>query len=354
MRRAVALALGSLALLLASPALPCGAPFGPGMQTPTMNILVVLKAGVETYVFQPHFCGEASDFGLILPIPAALTANPTLAGDGLFAGLATISAPKYVTKKECNGKNDGAGGTWHDAGASRGDAGAQVIDRGQVGIFDWVLLKADTATAFTDWLDANGFPHTAAADPLFAHYVTKAWYFVAFKVSAGEAPPAGTTLCGDLGPIQLSFTAEQAVVPTRIAAAAGDYYTNWTLYGISATQQLAVTTGQGYDAKPGYSGALKDADLASAAALAALAATGDRLVKIDLGFYTQVSDDLTLTLQPAADFRATVEQIEYVDCGDCAVGPVGASGTSNPGLLLVPLLAFGAACGVALRSRHRR
>ena len=353
MRRALAVVLGSLALLLSSPALPCGAPFGPGMQTPTMNILVRYKAGVETYVFQPHFCGQASQFGLILPLPGPLSENPVLADTTLFKELADISAPVVIQRNECSGGRGLAGGGEDNGSVDGGYHGATVIDRGQVGIFDWVLVKADTAASFTDWLDANGFPHQAIADPLFVHYVSKQWYFVAFKVNAGEAPPAGTDLCGDLGPIQLAFPASAPTVPTRIAAAAGDYYTNWAVYGLAAGQ-LAAASAAGYDTKTSFSGLLSAATLASAPGTAKLATAGDRLVKIDIGFRTTVSDDLTLTEGAGVDFRDTVEKTVYFECNSCTVGPVGASGTANPGLLLVPLLVLGAACAIAFRSRRRR
>jgi MYXO-CTERM domain-containing protein len=352
MRLALAVVLGSLALLLASPALPCGAPFGPGMQTPTMNILVRYKAGVETYVFQPHFCGQASQFGLILPLPGPLSENPALADATLFKELADISAPIVTQRNECSGGRGLAGGG-DGNGPDGGSYGATVIDRGQVGIFDWVLVKADTAASFTDWLDANGFPHQAIADPLFVHYVSKAWYFVAFKVNAGEAPPAGTDLCGDLGPIQLSFNASAPTVPTRIAAAAGDYYTNWAVYGLAAGQ-LAAASGAGYDTKVSFSGLLSTGTLASAPGTAKLATAGDRLVKIDIGFRTTVSDDLTLTEGVGVDFRDTVVQTVYFDCNSCAVGPVGASAGRNPALVLVPLLALLGVCTAAAWRRRRR
>jgi hypothetical protein len=42
---------------------------------PHQDIIVVWKDNVETYVFQPIFCGTATDFGLILPVPAPLSQN---------------------------------------------------------------------------------------------------------------------------------------------------------------------------------------------------------------------------------------------------------------------------------------
>jgi hypothetical protein len=318
MRRLGALVLGSLVLLLATPARPCGAPFGPGMKTPSMNILVGYKNGVESYVFQPRFCGQAATFGLILPVPATLADNPSLAGTTLFKELEVLAAPTIVKRTLCDNPRGHA-----DGGASSMDApgnGTTVIDRGQVGIFDWVLLQATSAAAFTDWLDTNGFPHAASADPLFQHYVDKGWYFVAFRVTASdEAPPPTSELCGDLGPIRLSFATPAPVVPTRIAAAASEYsyYINWTLFGLAAGE-LGVTSTE-YSTRRRFSGVLSSDLLAAAPAVSALATAGDRLVKIDLGFYSTIGDDLPLGEGAANDFRDTEYRDTYIDCGDGGV-----------------------------------
>ena len=77
MKTYLALAAGFAGLLAARAVLPCGAPFGMGIEAnPQQDIIVAYKDGAETYVFQPTFCGTASNFGLILPIPSTLTASP--------------------------------------------------------------------------------------------------------------------------------------------------------------------------------------------------------------------------------------------------------------------------------------
>jgi hypothetical protein len=42
------------------------------------------QEGTETYVFQPRFCGSAQQFGLILPVPAKLSAQPALSKAEVF------------------------------------------------------------------------------------------------------------------------------------------------------------------------------------------------------------------------------------------------------------------------------
>jgi hypothetical protein len=334
--------LGAATLTWAGTALPCGGMFGPNATVdPSQTILVAHKAGTETYVFRPHFCGASTQFGLILPVPAALSKSPTLGDPALFDELAQISAPEVRKKTVCKGSEPQG-----DFGASNGGAGAPpgvaVIDKGQVGIFDWSLVKADSKASFTEWLDANGFPHAPAADAQFSHYVTAGWEFVAFKVTAGEdAPPAGMKLCGDFGPIELAFPTATPVVPTRIAAvSAGGYSPSWRVYGLSdPASQLTITQGQ-YPAMLSYGGALTATSLAGAPELAKLAAPGDRLVRLEVGFsFNGLADDLTLSTAAPQSMRATRDEIVYVDCKAGVAPPptptpgVGdpASGTSGSG-----------------------
>jgi hypothetical protein len=315
------------------------------MSIPGQKILVVARGGAEQYVFQPSFCGEAAQFGLILPVPTTLTQEPTLASATLFADLDAIAAPKVVHRTECSGSKLAGAGV-EDAGMGEGwHNGTQVIDSGQVGIFDWVLLKAGSAASFTDWLDANGFPHAASADAQFGTYVGLGWYFVAFKVTASDrAPAAGTLLCGDLGPIQLAFSTDAPVIPTRIAqvSTGGSTWLSWRVYTLGPQQW--TTSGSEYSPTPHFAGAVTAAHLATYAELGALAVAGDRLTKLDVGFEASVSADLTLTAVAASDYRETVTEVTYEDCGVCTVGPAGRSRALALGLgaLAAALVAFAA------------
>ncbi|MGC4119681.1 MAG: DUF2330 domain-containing protein [Myxococcales bacterium] len=344
MRSLLALAALCAALpLLLSPAraLACGGAFGANMTIDaSQTLLVAHRSGTETYVFRPHFCGEAAQFGLILPIPSALAGNPALAEAGLFDDLETVSAPKHVARTECRGRVGPDGGLAHGA-SDAGVTGPAVIDHGQVGIFDWVLLKADSSASFTAWLDANGFPHDASAEPLFAHYVAKGWFFVAFKVTAGEeAPPEGTRLCGDFGPIQLSFPAATPVVPTRIAAASAPSYSSlrWRIYALG-DQQLSAT-GTDFYATTRFAGGLDSATLAGLPKLSVLARAGDRLSKLDVTFSPSAEADLALGPVENVDYRETLEDITYVDCPGDPDGPGGGCSTTGPGVLPFALSAL--------------
>jgi hypothetical protein len=283
-------------VLSATEARPCGGAFGYEYTlSPSQNIVVGYRDGIETYIFNPGFCGKASEFGLILPVPAVLSQTPALHQKQLYTDLAAIAAPTIQTTEICSGsyQGPGRGGVPAGTGGSASNGGTTVIQRGTVGVFDYALLQAETAESFTDWLDANGFPYEDSAQAVFEHYVDNRWYFVAFKVSAG-ADPNGTggngsggaaggsggtldrTMCGDFGPISLSFPVEpNPVVPTRIAAVSSSSLT-WIVYTL-AEHQLRV---QDMGTELRFSGAVTQLDLAQRPTVAKVAVEGTRLTEL--------------------------------------------------------------------------
>ncbi|MBI5535468.1 MAG: DUF2330 domain-containing protein [Deltaproteobacteria bacterium] len=332
-----ALAFAGAACLWAPAALPCGGGWGMGLTINTdQKIFVAHKNGVETYFFSPHFCGQSASFGMILPVPATLSSNPHLGEPTLVAELEDVTRPTIEKRTDCINKGSGGGSQSMDAGYNGADGGVEVIDKGKVGIFDWTLLQATETKAFTDWLDANKYPYDPAAVPQFQHYVDSGWYFVAFKITADtQDPPAGKRICGDLGPIMLSFASQKLVIPARIAAASDP--TNyqsfaWRLFVIADAQQTVNTQ----DVYPTlrYSGAVSPADVANHAAIGKLTqganpvvAEGDRLTELDVIFYPgQLTKDIELSVEPnPQDLRRVEYDVTYILCQDGGVGGTGAS-----------------------------
>ena len=153
--------------------------------------------------------------------------------------------------------------------------------------------------------------------------MTKQWYFVAFKVHADTAaPPAGKKLCGDLGPIELSFPAAQIVVPARIASVndASGGAPRWKVALIAAAQQK-LASGSPFSQVLYFSGSLRQVDLGPYPSLAGLARDGERLTVLNVMFPSRgAPDDINISddaLQ--ADFRT--KQHVPKDCGaGCATG----------------------------------
>lgn len=362
MRRVFFWTLSTLALFFSSPSYACGGGFGDQFTlNPSQNIVLTLRGGEETYIFQPHFCGAAADFGLILPVPSTLTHNPTLGDAALVSQLEVVTAPAVETVEVCASNGIFGGSTNGDgAGAAAGvpgsvNSGVNVISAGQVGVFQWQLLKADSAQSFTDWLDASNFPYPATAAPAFDHYVQAGWYFVAFSVTAGaNAPPTGTQLCGDFGPIQLSFQTSQVVIPARIAAASDTTSTfDWGVFTISAHELNASTESNSAQVTQTvlYADALSTDDLSGEPAVAAIGNPGEWLTELDLNFYAgNLTQDIWL-VQPSVD--TSYRRIEYVE-KVVTCGVFGCSINRNWGQSRGRLATIISMAGIALAIAGRR
>jgi hypothetical protein len=332
MPRLVTFATLGVLVLAAGEALPCGGAFGPNTTIdPAQQIVVGHHQGTETYVFNPRFCGESDSFGLILPVPSVLTQNPALGSANLYRDLGALAAPTIVTQQVCsNTLSGGATGSLGVGGTTGNGGGTTVIERGQVGIFDWALLQATSVASFTDWLDANGFPYQADAQATFQYYVTSGWYFVAFKVSSGGATGSGgsgvaRSICGNFGPVMLSFSVPAGpVVPARIATVSSSSF-RWTVYALAPEQLRLRYLG----AELRFSGALTADDFTTYPSLTGLGQAGDRLTELLL---TTVPDqDLVLEPNPnQADFRRTEYRYQYVPCTGGAPGSAGQAAEVAP------------------------
>jgi hypothetical protein len=133
MKRRIAYASAIATLLTSAAAFPCGMSFGNNVTIdPHQDIIVGWKDGVETYAFQPTFCGTATDFGLILPVPSKLSQIPTTTDQKAFTTAATLSEPN---KHEVTEQSSiGCGGSESRNGAPGGaDDSPAVVASGRVG-----------------------------------------------------------------------------------------------------------------------------------------------------------------------------------------------------------------------------
>lgn len=341
-------AIGLAALLLAEGvAHACGAAFGSNIKVdPHQDIIVVWKDGVETYAFQPTFCGSSSDFGLILPVSAMLSQNPTLIEQQAFASAAALSEPNKRQVVVHHGA--GCGGASDSLGSRQAmNDEPTVVASGRVGMLDWTALKAQTESSFTDWLDANSYPHSPEASKVFGYYVQKGWYFLAFRISQ-EAVKGGDVVCRSLGPVALSFPTPTPVIPSAMASAdnpSAGGQVSWRIFGIThGDVQLTFANANSYDKILWYSGAIAGADLAS---FAGLATAGDRLTRLALIYTKADAQDVELKLDPAQDYRGTQDVMVYEET-TCSLGP----GRDSAPSVLAWLCGLALACGW-LRRRGR-
>lgn len=309
--------------LFVRPTHACGGGFGQDVTIhPEQTIVIAHRAGQESYVFQPRFCGAASEFGLLLPVPATLTQNPTLVESALYAELADLTAPRVETVDVCKQGGFGFGSMDKSAGdvpeSSNTSDGIDVVNQGTVGLFSWSLLKADSARTFADWLDANHFPYPTTAVAAFEYYVKAGYYFVAFQVTASpKAPPSGYRICGAFGPIRLAFLAAQAVIPARMATSTDRSSTfNWRVITV-ANHQYATQEASQVQPTLRFAAQLTDGDLTAHPAVASVATAGEWLTELDLSFYAaSQADDITLAAASEdKSYRRVVFVENEVSCG---------------------------------------
>jgi hypothetical protein len=166
-------------------------------------IFTVNGDGTITTTVGIHYTGEAEEFSWILPVPS----EPELD----VAETATLDALELATNVEVFAPTFECGTRTPSPGLGGGSG--PVVGEGQVGPFDFTILSSEDPSAVTVWLEENGYQVTDNMLPIIADYVDAGMFFVAMKLTAG----AGVE---DIQPIQMTYEAEQPMIPLRIAAGA--------------------------------------------------------------------------------------------------------------------------------------
>lgn len=353
--RACALAgILSIELLRAASALACGGGYGVDIEVDdAQSVALSYRDGIETYVFQPAFCGGGASFGLILPIPSTLEDDPSVTDRDLFAALTELSAPTIEVEEICRPEGSRGAGGASDGGASDADdfgSSVDVVGGGRVDIFDWVLLEAESASDLTSWLDENAFPYDAHSMATFTTYIDEDFAFVAFKVAEDALDGNG---CGTFGPIMLRFASDAPIVPLRIATAHEDAtwtLFRWRVFALGDAQLETVPGNFEGESELRFSGAIDEDALEQWPALAALAEPGDRLTELGVEFEgNSVVGDLELREAPTDDFRRTVYATRFVTCEEDDDG----CSVSSPRAGFASWYAIAAALLIVVQRRRR-
>lgn len=171
------------------------------------RVFIYHRRGMQHLVLQNSFEGQASDFGMILPLPAPPEIKKV--DRKFFAQLIQLTNLPQAGKLAAR----------ESAGAADTQATPPqvvVINRQVVGVFEAVTLGATDADALTKWLDDNRYTYDKTAVDLFRHYVAQKWVFVAIRAKLGAAK---TRFDGALQPMGFRFPTDAPVLPTRMAAA---------------------------------------------------------------------------------------------------------------------------------------
>ncbi|MBI4244560.1 MAG: DUF2330 domain-containing protein [Planctomycetes bacterium] len=93
-------------------------------------------------------------------------------------------------------------------------AGAEVISREQIGIYDAKIVKATNSGDLINWLKTNGFNYTNEDKNSFDQYIRKNWVFVTLLATTeGKLPGEILNYLGMVQPIALLFKTAEPVYP---------------------------------------------------------------------------------------------------------------------------------------------
>ncbi|MEZ4234833.1 MAG: DUF2330 domain-containing protein [Myxococcota bacterium] len=217
-----------LALSLASPAAACGGlfcdPYGSGPIDQSGEIVVFDVDQQDQMVevdVRISYEGAAHDFAWILPVPGV----PQLfrSTNALFESLdAATALNAELAREEFNcGRgfsdtdtdSDADSDTDADVDIDTPGTGVDVVDVGQVGPYETVVLTATSPDALTTWLDAKGYALPVNFSEAVTPYVAPGMHFVALRLSS-EAE------VGDIEPIGVRYPGTVPIIPLRLTSVA--------------------------------------------------------------------------------------------------------------------------------------
>jgi hypothetical protein len=207
-----------IAILLAGLFLtPCAAALADGgffvdiekdIYEPSQKAVIFYAEGREDMVLSVKYQGNADDFAWVVPVPSQ--PDVEVADPQLFWELAELT--RLILPHQSDGFFTGA--------ESPQGHGVDVLEEKTVGPYDVAVLSAENPSALADWLNANGYSFPETGEAIIEEYIRKGWYFVASKISTGEA---GITDEGNIEPLILSFDTDRIVYPLKISSVSSDF-----------------------------------------------------------------------------------------------------------------------------------
>ena len=165
---------------------------------------VVWEDGIEHYITNFEFAGDAESFGSITPLPAEPT-DVRRAGDWTLQRLVREVRPPllFLTRAEI-------------PTAALSEDSVEVILETKVDSLDVVVLKGG-GQAVLDWVNDNGFnlPEGPETDHMLDFYASRSPYFMATKFDATAAAEDGF-VSGDSIPVQVTIPTDRPWVPLHI------------------------------------------------------------------------------------------------------------------------------------------
>ena len=210
-------ALAAALLLTPTTALACGGffCFTQPVDQSAERILYIQDGDKIAVHIQISYTGEDEQFSWILPLLSVPTLG--IGSDSIFQLLEGATAPRFQldwqTVPNCQGPQycafASAGGSSTGGGTGDGSGGVEVLDQGNVGPYDYVVLKSGDATELIEWLNKNKYVQPAESKPLIESYVKGKYVFLALKLAKDSS-------AGDIAPVVVTLDENSPCLPLRL------------------------------------------------------------------------------------------------------------------------------------------
>ena len=196
------------------------------------NVLFILDSDpangtkrVEAHI-QILYTGPAPEFSWIVPVTAVPTVD--VGWDILFDRIEPPTRPSFQVSFQmegtCSDTSSGGVGCGGVAGRAASQGGAagpggavnpsvNVLARGSVGPYDYVVVRSEDGGTLRNWLTTNGYFVSDEAARIIDGYVAGGFSFVAVKLRAGVETSA-------IRPIILRMYSPEACLPLKLTAIA--------------------------------------------------------------------------------------------------------------------------------------
>jgi hypothetical protein len=211
------------------------------------NVLFVLDTDpatgahrVEAHI-QIAYTGPATSFSWIVPVTAVPTVD--VGWDILFDRIEPPTRPSFVLTRVMDGKCQGGGSGIGCGGAAEDKAGGSgplspvstvdVLSRGSVGPFDYVVVRSEDGATLRTWLTDNGYFVSADSAKIVDDYVATGHAFVAVRLKVGQDTAA-------IRPIILRVESPEACLPLKLTAIASTPNLRINVWVLGAARAIPI------------------------------------------------------------------------------------------------------------------
>ena len=164
------LVFATLAGILSSAGIACCLAYGEDPMSLVEEKAIIVwnpETGVEHFVRQASFDGDAKDFGFIVPTPNRPQVEE--------ADAAAFDRLQRLVPQEP------AAGTDSEPAKSDRAGGIEILEQKRVGDYFVTILRASDGATMLTWLTNNGYNSRPAMEKWLDHYAKQQWYFAALK-----------------------------------------------------------------------------------------------------------------------------------------------------------------------------